>query len=46
MEQIRQQSAHAKRLNSMFWAENTLLDLQKRKELETDKKQKIALLNM
>ena len=47
MEQLRQQNAQEKNWNEILVTENTLLDLQKRKELEKDKKkEKMKVLKM
>ena len=46
MEQSREQNALKKTLNRVLGAENTLLDSEKRKEIEKDKKEKITLLKI
>ena len=42
MEQMKQKSAQRMNLNTVLGVENTLLYLQKTKELEKDKKEKIT----
>ena len=44
MKQFKRQNAQEKNLNRILGAQDTLLDLEKRKELEKDKKGKITLL--
>ena len=46
MKQLRRQNAQGKSLNRIPGPENNLLDLQNIKELQKNKKEKIALLKM
>ena len=46
MKQLKKKNAQEKSLKGILGVEDIILDLENRKELETDKKEKIKLLKM